>query len=347
MNGEAAAQLNFALAPVAPALADPRTEELCINRPGEFFLRQGGRFARHAAPALDFEALEAVAILAGALRGQRVGAERPLLSTDLPAGHRLQAVLPPAVPPGTVSLTFRRPSDAVAPLAGVAGRYDTSRWNRWEQRREARQADSAELLARFDAGDVEGFLRGLVLARRNILFCGATGSGKTFLSKTLTAEIPMAERILTIEDALELVVPQPNCVRLLYSKGGLSEGGVTADALLQATLRMRPDRVLLQELRDEAAWVYLNEVMTGHPGSLTTIHGADAPQAMRRLFNLVKGTPQGAAYGDATLMDMLATAVDAIVPLRSEAGGYAIREVWFADDAARRGETAADLLRVA
>jgi type IV secretion system protein VirB11 len=343
----AAVQLDFALAPVADALADPRTEELCINRPGEFWLRQGGRFARHPAPSLDFEMLEGVAILAGALRGQTVGAEHPLCSTDLPSGHRLQIVLPPAVPQDTISLTFRRPSDAVAPLADLAGRYDVSRWNRWDRRREQRQADSAALLELFEAGDAVGFFRGLVRARRNVLFCGATGGGKTTLSKTLTSEVPAHERIITIEDALELVVPHGNHVRLLYSKGGLTEGGVTADALLQATLRMRPDRVLLQELRDESAWVYLNEVMTGHPGSLTTIHGADAPEAMRRLFNLVKGTPQGAAYGDQTLANMIGTAVDAIVPLHNDAGAYAIREVWFADDAARRGEAAAGLLRAA
>ncbi len=343
----AAAQLDFALAPLACALADPRTEELCVNRPGEFWLRQGGCFARHDAAELDFGLLEGVAILAGALRNQNVGAEHPLCSTDLPTGHRLQVVLPPAVAPGTVSLTFRRPSDAVAPLVDLAGRYDTSRWNRWDHRRAQRQADSVGLLSLFDAGDAVGFFRGLVHARRNILFCGATGGGKTTLSKTLTSEIPRHERILTIEDALELVVPHGNCVRLLYSKGGLTAGGVTADTLLQATLRMRPDRVLLQELRDDAAWVYLNEVMTGHPGSLTTIHGADAPQALRRLFNLVKGAPQGAAYGDDTLAAMIGTAVDAIVPLHNDAGAYSIREVWFADDAARRGEVAADLLRAA
>ncbi|MDN3564876.1 P-type DNA transfer ATPase VirB11 [Paeniroseomonas aquatica] len=343
----AASQLDFALAPVASALADPRTEELCVNRPGEFWLRQGGRFERHTAPELNFDMLEGVAILAGALRNQNVGAEHPLCSTDLPSGHRLQVVLPPAVPPGTVSLTFRRPSDTVSALSDLAGRYDTSRWNRWDKRREQRQADSAGLLELFDAGDAVAFFRGLVRARRNVLFCGATGGGKTTLSKTLTSEIPRTERILTIEDALELVVPHGNCVRLLYSKGGLTLGGVTADALLQATLRMRPDRVLLQELRDDAAWVYLNEVMTGHPGSLTTIHGADAPQAMRRLFNLVKGTPQGATYGDDTLAAMIGSAVDAIVPLHNDAGTYSIREVWFADDAARRGEVAADLLRAA
>jgi type IV secretion system protein VirB11 len=344
MNSLVATQLDFALEPMASALADPRTEELCVNRPGEFWLRQGGRFARHEAPDMDFEMLEGVAILAGALRGQRVGPEAPLCSTELPSGHRLQIVLPPAVAPGTVSLTFRKPSPNVSPLQDIGERYDITRWNRWELRREQRQADSAELLALFDAGDVEGFLRAVVRARRNVLFCGATGGGKTTLSKTLTAEIPPNERILTIEDALELVVPHGNAVRLLYSKGGLAEGGVTADLLLQATLRMRPDRVLLQELRDESAWVYLNEVMTGHPGSLTTIHGADAPQAIRRLFNLIKGSPQGGGYEDRTLAEMIGTAVDLIIPLLNDAGAYSIREVWFADDAARRGETAASLL---
>ena len=344
---QAAAQLDFALAPVAGALADPRTEELCINAPGAFHLRQGGRFALHPAPSLDFDMLEGVAILAGALRGQNVGAEHPLCSTDLHTGHRLQVVLPPAVPAGTVSLTFRRPSDAVAPLAGLAGRFDVSRWNRWEQRTEARQADASALLELFDAGDAAAFLGGLVRARRNILFCGATGSGKTSIAKSVLAEIPAAERLVTIEDALELVVPHANCVRLLYSKGGLTSGGVTADALLQASLRMRPDRVLLQELRDpEAAYSYMNEVCSGHPGSLTTIHGADAPQAMRRLFNLAKGSPQGASYADATLLHLLGSAVDAIVPLHSHEGRFSVREVWFADDAARRGETAADLLRL-
>jgi type IV secretion system protein VirB11 len=85
--------------------------------------------------------------------------------------------------------------------------------------------------------------------------------------------------------------------------------------------------------------------MTGHPGSLTTIHGQDAPQAFKRLFALIKGSEKGAHYSDSILIDMLASAVDMIVPFRNEGDTYEIREVWFAPDAARRGERAADLLR--
>ena len=119
------------------------------------------------------------------------------LTSPVDGGTRLEVVLPPAVPAGTVSLTFRRPSDAVAPLADVAGRFDTSRWNRWGQRGEARQADASALLALFDAGDAAAFLGGLVRARRNILFCGATGSGKTSIAKSVLAEIPAAEVAVT------------------------------------------------------------------------------------------------------------------------------------------------------
>jgi len=164
------------------------------------------------------------------------------------------------------------------------------------------------------------------------------------MSKTLISAIPLDERIITIEDTQELTIPQPNHVRLLYSKDGLSTARVDAEALLQASLRMRPDRVLLQELRDDAAWTYVNEVVSGHPGSITTIHGADPGQAFKKLFALVKGTPKGCGISDQTLTTLLASAVDLIIPFETSGATYRINHVWFAADAARRGETAADLL---
>jgi type IV secretion system protein VirB11 len=339
----AAPLLRHLMAPLACWLEDPATEELCINKPAELFVRRRGRFERHPMP-LDVEDLEDIAILAGALRKQDVGPEIPLCSTELPDGERLQVVQPPAVPGGTVSLTIRKPGATVHGIGAVAGRYAHARWNRWERRGE--QRDHSRLLALFDAGTLEPFLQGAVEERLNILLCGATGSGKTTMSKTLITAIPPHERILTIEDTLELVVPQPNHVRLLYSKGAQSGAKVTAEALLEASLRMRPDRVLVQELRDaEAAWTYINEVVSGHPGSITTIHGRDPAQAFKKLFSLVKGSAKGGQWDDSTLTDLLATAVDVILPFENRGTTYEIGEVWFAPDAARRGETAASLLR--
>ncbi len=346
MAGEAARQLSFLMRPLAPWLDDPATEEICINRPGELFVRQRGEFQCREV-GLSLADLEDIATLAGALRKQDVGPRSPLCATELPGGERLQICLPPAVPAGTVSLTIRKPGQSVAPLAALTSRYQAARWNQWQGRRAAAQRDFGALLALYDAGDLQSFLEAAVRIRLTILLCGATGSGKTTMSKTLISAIPAHERLITIEDTLELVIPQPNHVRLLYSKDGIGLSRVAAESLLQASLRMKPDRILLQELRDDAAWTYINEIVSGHPGSITTIHGRDPEQAFKRLFALVKGSPQGGRWDDKTLMDFLASAVDVIIPFRNEGTIYEIGEVWFAPDAARRGESATQLLRAA
>ncbi|MBU6418759.1 MAG: P-type DNA transfer ATPase VirB11 [Proteobacteria bacterium] len=346
MAGEAAIQLAYLMKPLAPWLKDPATEEICINRPGELFVRQRGQFREEAAP-LEYFDLEDIATLAGALRKQDVGPRSPLCATELPGGERLQICLPPAVPAGTISLTIRKPGSSVARLASLASRYQAARWNKWHGRKEAVLRDYTELLGLYDAGDLRAFLETAVRTRLTILLCGATGSGKTTMSKTLISAIPETERLITIEDTLELVISQPNHVRLLYSKDQIGLARVSAEALLQASLRMKPDRVLLQELRDDAAWTYVNEVVSGHPGSITTIHGRNPEQAFKRLFALVKGSPQGGRWDDKTLMDFLASAVDVIIPFHNEGAVYEIGEVWFAPDAARRGESAAHLLMAA
>jgi type IV secretion system protein VirB11 len=346
MAGEAARLLAYLLRPLAPWLDDPVTEEICINRPGELFVRQRGQFRVEEVP-LDYAGLEDIATLAGALRKQDVGPRSPLCATELPGGERLQICMPPAVPAGTLSITIRKPGVSVAPLDSLVRRYRVTGWNNWASRKEAAQREFAALLALYDAGDIKTFLERAVQARLTILLCGATGSGKTTMSKTLISAIPSQERLITIEDTLELVIPQPNHVRLLYAKDNIGLARVTPEMLLQASLRMKPDRILLQELRDDASWTYINEIVSGHPGSITTIHGRNPEQAFRRLFALVKGSPQGGRWDDKTLMEFLSAAVDLIVPFHNEGAVYQIGEVWFAADAARRNETAAHLLRAA
>jgi type IV secretion system protein VirB11 len=116
---------------------------------------------------------------------------------------------------------------------------------------------------------------------------------------------------------------------------------------------MRPDRVLLQELRDDAAWTYLTSICSGHPGSVTTIHGRDASDALRRLFLLVKGSPAGRAMERDAIVELIAASIDVILPLYmvspnpDHAARIGIGAVWFAAAAADRGETAGDLLRAA
>ena len=343
---EAAALLDEVLTPLAADLADPTIEDVAVNGPGGWWARTAQGWTYHLYPDLDADTLEGIAILAGSLRKQNVGRANPLCGGELHTGHRFQVVLPPAVPAGTVSLTFRRPSDSVSPLSALPERYSTARWNQWQDRTQNRRHDSAGLLDLYDGGDLVAFLRAIVRTKRTPLLAGATGAGKTFLSKSLLAEADPAARVVTIEDAMEMVVRQPNAVRLLFAAGG--DSGVTPADCLHAALRMRPDLIPVQELREPAsAWVYLNEIATGHPGSPTTIHGETAPQAMRRLFALLKASPEGSSIGDDVLLGMMGAAIDLVIPISAEGGTRQLGEVWFADDAARRGETVADLLRAA
>lgn len=335
--------IDLVLEEVQPQLGHPQTEELCFNRPGEaWWLRTGCAWERLAVPGMTYRRLRGLATLAAAQGRTSVGPREPILSCDLPQGHRLQMLIEPAVEPGNVAAVFRRPSDFVAPLADLRGRYDVSRWNQWTGRRANRIAQSSELLNAFDAADIETFLRLCATNRRTVLFCGPTGAGKTFLLKTYLGLMSKEARVLVLEDAREAVIPQPNHLRMIF--GPL----VRLPVLLKSAMRMRPDFVVLQEVRDpEAAWLYVNEGVTGHPGSPATIHGRNPQEAFKRLFNLIKASPEGASIEDSTLIDMLSSAIDVVVPVGNEGGIRSLGEVWFTDDVARRGESLANLLREA
>jgi type IV secretion system protein VirB11 len=343
IESAAAPLLRHFLAPLDEWLSDPATEEVAINRPAEAWVRARGAWSNHSVP-LDLQDCESIAVLAGALRRQEVGPGAPILDTELMGGERLHAQVFPTVPAGTVSLTFRKPGAAVAPIAAMPERYRIGTdWNRLEQ---GSKAAAAGLLSLYDAGDLVAFLVGCVRARQNIVFVGRVGSGKTSLLKTLVAEIDPAERVVTVEDALELVVPQPNHVRLLFQRADLDEDRINSEILLQSTLRMRPGRVLLGEIRGPEAWTYVNEVAPAHPGALSSIHGYDAASGFKRLFALCHAA--GAAPKDReTLLSLVAGTVDVLVPMSEENGVFSIGRIWFRADAARRGQTAADLLREA
>lgn len=337
--------LRYVLAPIAEWLGEPAVEDIAIQRPGEVWVYRHGAWGRHEVP-LSLDDLEEIAILAGSLRHQDVGAANPLCSTELPDGQRLQICFPPCVPTGTVALTIRKHDSTVVPIEAAAGRYEMDGWNAYREGRDAREMQ--ELLALYDAGDFFEFMKGCVRARLNIFLTGATGSGKTSLEKTLISTIDPAERLITIEDVPEVEVIQPNHVRLLFRRDDKAEANIDSETLLQACLRQRPDRVFMAEVRGKEAWTYAREAMTGHPGAISTIHGNSAATAFRWFFLLCKDSPGAAGLDKETLAGLLSDVVDVIVPLKEVRGSFNKRHlgsVWFFADAARRGQTAADLLR--
>ena len=162
-----------------------------------------------------------------------------------------------------------------------------------------------------------------------LLISGATGSGKTTFSKGLIKLIPENERLLTIEDTRELVMPHRSVVHMIYSKDGTGTAKVTAKELLESALRMRPDRILLQELRDGTAFFYLRNVNSGHPGSITTIHADSAELAFEQLTLLVKESEGGADLARDDIRSLLKILVDVVVQMKKVDGEFRMTEIYY------------------
>jgi type IV secretion system protein VirB11 len=310
-----------------PLLADSEVTELCINRPAEAFLetRQGWR--REALPFADFEWCCRLAKLVANSTQQRVDETAPLLSASLPTGERVQIVVPPATTAGCVAITIRRPADDVWSIEELAQR------GIFRGTRPAGQVlddSEMELLRLLNAGEHEAFMRLAVQSRKNILVSGPTGSGKTTWTKALIREIPADERLITIEDAKELVLDRhPNHVRLFYSKDDQGIARVTPKQLLESCLRMKPDRILLAELRAEEAFDYLRNVNSGHPGSITSVHAASAELAFEQLVLLIKQNPGGRELARTDIKSLLYLLIDVVIQFGVDRHERYIKEIWY------------------
>ncbi|MGD9540304.1 P-type DNA transfer ATPase VirB11 [Methylocystis sp.] len=319
--------------PIADLLADPELTEIVVNRPGEVFTEGPQGWTRHERKGLGFSHLMNLATGAAAFTCQDIAVDHPIVSTVLPMGERCQIVIPPAVPAGTVSLTIRKVAAATITLEEFERR---SLFVDVCQASDGLSENEEELMRLRDAGHWRAFLERAVASRRNIVISGATGSGKTTLAKGLAALIPDHERILTIEDTAELTIPQPNHVRLLYAKDGSGVAKIGPRELLESALRMRPDRILLQELRDGTAFYYLRNVNSGHPGSITTVHADSARLAFEQLTLLVKESAEGRELTREDIRRLLYLMVDVVVQMSRSNGRYRITEIHYDPESKRR-----------
>jgi type IV secretion system protein VirB11 len=314
------------LEPLAPYLADKTLAEIVVNRPGEIFVEGPDGWTRHEAADLTYAYLSHLATAAAGHTRQDIGPEHPVVSTTLIGEERCQIVVPPAVPAGMISLTIRKPSTLTMTLDAFE---QANLFDEVHAATDGLSADEHRLLALKEAGAWREFLELAVRARRNILISGATGSGKTTLSKALIAAIPAHERLIAIEDTAELVIPHQNCVRLLYAKDGQGVAKIGPRELLESCLRMRPDRILLQELRDGTAFFYLRNVNSGHPGSITTVHADSARLAFEQLTLLVKESAEGRDLHRDDIRSLLLLLVDVVIQMQKRDGRYRISEIYY------------------
>jgi type IV secretion system protein VirB11 len=328
--------LDFALAPFAGFMADDTVEDIIMNRPNEVFVRRGATTTRHEV-AIDFVDQQGIAILAAAIKGQNVGRATPLLSCDLPGGTRLQAVLPPCVNDGTVALAIRRAKKTSPTLDQLAA---GGIFSGVEPLRDGLSRDTEALVTLYhEACRATGpderhrawtaFLRATMKARMTHVLCGEVGSGKTFFGMGLANEIPLDDRLVTVQDSDEWsALPHRNRTDLFYSKGGQGAAKVTPNDLVEASLRLAMRWLLLQELRGAEAFSFLRARRSGHPG-LTTCHASNTREVFPTLALMVKQAPAASSVELTDIEASLKSLIDVVVHFHRPEGRFAVSEVWF------------------
>ncbi len=331
-------------------LSAPDTEDVAIQEPGKAWRLANGEWRCHELPELTLFLIENIAVVAASAGHQEALTTSIVDCTEPvgPHGHRLNIIAPPNVPRGSIALVFRKPDERVAPMSSIGDRYETEGWNQYRERSSSGHSNRAPLLKLYRSKDISGFLTGCVESLQNILMVGMTGASKTSLGKTTIEAIPFSDRVITVEDSKELVIPQPNHVRLIFQRNDLLERVVHADTLLQATFRMRADRVILGEIRGKEAMTFVNHVMPAHPGTISTIHGHSAAAGMQRLLALLQTATN---IPEETLKRFIAASIDVVIPLHRQPPDpvtgkrFRINPIWFAADAEEYGESALELMQ--
>lgn len=305
--------------PLAVFLLEEGATEVVVNRPGEVFVEIGPEWRRFDAPDLTLDALLSLAQAIATFTDQDIGPQKPILSAMLPGGERVQIVVPPAVEHDTVSYSIRKPSPSIKSLEeyerdGAFSRYVWARSARLAERRGDLERNELRLIECLESNRLREFLTLAVREKKNIAVVGDTGSGKTTLMKSICQLIPPQERLITIEDVRELFLPKhANRVHTLYSKGGQGVAKVTPSDLIASNMRMKPDRVLLAELRDGEAFDFLKLLTSGHSGSITSYHAESCALAAERYVFMCKAHEHAAIYDATALKRLMLLTIDIII----------------------------------
>lgn len=317
---EVGVYLDSFLEPLAPFLERGDITDIYVNRPEEVWTETlGGAIERHACPALTGQVLIRLSRQIAARTSQGISREYPLLAANMPDGARVQIVAPPATR-GPLAMAIRKHVAAELSLSDYAG----SGAFEGMQSSNGRLGEAASFTS-LDPSQAMETLCDAIAGRRNILISGGTSSGKTTFLNALLREIPAGERLILIEDTAELQLTHENSVGLVAARSAISEAAVSAEDLLVAALRMRPDRIILGEVRGREAYTFLRAVNTGHPGSMTTIHADNPSRAMEQLALLVLQSGTHLRWQD--VLHYVCASIDVFVQLERRAGKRCVSEI--------------------
>jgi pilus assembly protein CpaF len=276
----------FGLGPLEPLLADPTISDILVNSHANVFIERRGKLEKTSITFKDDEHLMRVIERIVSTVGRRIDEAQPMVDARLPDGSRVNAIIPPLAIDGPTLSIRRFGTDPLRMAALIEN-----------------GALTKEIAILFEM---------CVKARLNIIISGGTGAGKTTLLNALSAFIPLDERIVTIEDSAELQLQQPHVVRLETRPPNIEgKGEITQRDLVRNSLRMRPDRIVIGEVRGGEAIDMLQAMNTGHDGSLTTIHANSPRDALSRMETMIQMT--GMRLSDRAMRQQIASAVNLVI----------------------------------
>jgi type IV secretion system protein VirB11 len=319
------AALDSYLLPLKQMLDRDGVSEVSINRPFEAWVELKGDMVREELPSFDINHLKSLGRLIAQSTEQRLSEEEPLLSATLPNGYRIQIVFPPSCEQGCVVMSIRKPSSIKWNLDDYEkmGIFDNTSVGEVEDKNDLILAKLLKL------NRIKDFLQRAVLYKKNIIISGGTSTGKTTFTNAMIQAIPHEERLITVEDAREIDLSfHANRVHLLASKGGQGRSKVSTQELIEACLRLRPERIIVGELRGSEAFSFLRAINTGHPGSISTLHADTPKMAIEQLKMMVMQA--GLGMSPAEITSYIKNVVDVVVQLkRGGKGRRYISEIYF------------------
>jgi type IV secretion system protein VirB11 len=307
------------LEPLRHWIEAPDVTEILVNRPQEIWVERTGASAmeRHDVPELNAGLLGRLSHQIARSSFQGINRETPLLSATLPGGVRVQIIAPPATREG-VAVAFRkhvlndvdvRQFVAQTSMASAASKAD----------------DKLHMEGLVAKADMAALLDFVVKNRKTVLISGGTSSGKTTLLNALLKEVPQTERLVVVEDAPELRFTHPNAIGLVAVAGNQGEAIVTTDDLMRASLRMRPDRLIVGELRGPEVITFMRAINTGHPGSYASVHASSAHGALEQIALMCLQSGLGLSREDT--LSYTRSMIDVVIQLRRDSGRRYFEEV--------------------
>ena len=307
-------------------LSDDSITEVCYNGRGNIWaLHDDGNWKDYETD-LTFKATQAISKVIASAKETEITNNRPILSSTLSDGERVQVVMPPACKQNHISLTIRKPSKKKISIA------------QYEEQNLFLVGDNKELLSKkgnllnslYEGKNYKDFIVEAVKQGKNIIVAGATGSGKTTFMKTLIEFIPNSQRIISIEDVEELAFNEgSNFVQLFYPSEAKSTDFLNSTTLLKSCLRMKPDRIVLAELRGGETFDFINIINSGHGGSITSCHAGSIEETFTRLEHMTLLNENGQKIPYEVIQDTLKNTIDVIIQMKDTDEGRRIVEMYY------------------